>query len=397
MDVTRFALVADPEFSWMHDLFPPFRLAEARGVPVDRAVLVNLLNHVHFSGRSILVHLPDPAYPQGRFESARPEPCSGDELVCRRLGGYGTGPGPRPSDRIHLLIDQGRSAILVSATVRCVEGDGFSLRLPACGYAVGERGNRRYSCRGVVAHVMDGDLLVRGVLLDFSPHGFRVGIDEPVEGFGDPRGGRPVLRLCLRREKEVVFSGPCACAGRRGLQWNRELILVPEEQDPAGAEESRIRNPRQRLVPSPSVLFEHPLLEKTVQMEVSDLSTAGMCVHETPGRAKLVRGLIIPELFIDFGTRHRLKAAAEVVYRREEDGAVRCGMAIRDMSLEHYSRLAHILTHALDPHTYISCDVDMEGLWSFFFRSGFIYPEKYRRIHGRRRSLEGTYRRLYQE
>ncbi|MCF8061726.1 MAG: pilus assembly protein PilZ, partial [Deltaproteobacteria bacterium] len=68
-----------------------------------------------------------------------------------------------------------------------------------------------------------------------------------------------------------------------------------------------------------------------------------------------------------------------------------------DMSLEHYSRLAHILTHALDPHTYISSDVDMEGLWSFFFRSGFIYPEKYRRIHARRRALEGTYRRLYQE
>ena len=35
------------------------------------------------------------------------------------------------------------------------------------------------------------------------------------------------------------------------------------------------RNLRQRLTPSPFLIFEHPLLKKTIQLEVDDISTSG--------------------------------------------------------------------------------------------------------------------------
>jgi hypothetical protein len=39
----------------------------------------------------------------------------------------------------------------------------------------------------------------------------------------------------------------------------------------------------------------------------------------------------------------------------------------------------------------------MDSLWEFFFRSGFIYPTKYRLIKGQREGFKETYRKLYEE
>ena len=80
-----------------------------------------------------------------------------------------------------------------------------------------------------------------------------------------------------------------------------------------------------------------------------------------------------------------MACSAQVIYSREtEDQGFRCGLAILDMSVASYSRLTHILTNALDPNAYISCEIDMEALWEFFFKTGFIYPKKYRLIQSHR-------------
>jgi hypothetical protein len=152
---------------------------------------------------------------------------------------------------------------------------------------------------------------------------------------------------------------------------------------PAGDEINRfekriMRNPRQQLVPSPSLIFEHPLLKKEVQMEVSNISTSGFLVIERTAEGILMPGMIIPELAINFGGAFSLKCSAQVIYRREEStGDVRCGLAILDMDINDYSSFTNILGSALNPNTYVSGKVDMDALWEFFFNSGFIYPTKY--------------------
>ena len=159
-----------------------------------------------------------------------------------------------------------------------------------------------------------------------------------------------------------------------------------------------MRNIRQHLVPTPTVIFDHPFLKRKVQLEVHNISTSGFSVYEKTEEGLLMQGMIIPNLTINFAGVIEMRCTVQVIHRSEEQGkGIRCGLAILDMDIEAYSRLTHILTNTLDPHAYISSSVDMEALWEFFFDSGFIYPTKYRLIQSHRENFKETYWKLYQE
>jgi hypothetical protein len=112
----------------------------------------------------------------------------------------------------------------------------------------------------------------------------------------------------------------------------------------------------------------------------------------------LLPGMVIPEMTLKFGGVLDMTCSAQVIYSREmEDKRFRCGLAILDMSIASYSRLTHILTNALDPHAHIASEIDMEALWEFFFKTGFIYPKKYRLIQSHRDQFKETYQKLYQD
>ena len=135
-----------------------------------------------------------------------------------------------------------------------------------------------------------------------------------------------------------------------------------------------------------------------MQLEVTGISTSGFSVYESADDGVLMQGMIIPELMINFAGAMSILCVAQVIYRlAEKGGGIRCGLAILDMDITSYSRLAHILTNALDPHAYDSSEVDMDALWEFFFNTGFIYPMKYRLIHSHREGFKEMYRKLYNE
>ena len=58
------------------------------------------------------------------------------------------------------------------------------------------------------------------------------------------------------------------------------------------------------------------------------------------------------------------------------DDWAKCGLALLDMELEDYGRLSALLHQAKNRSSYISNVVDLDDLWNFFFKSGFIYPQK---------------------
>jgi hypothetical protein len=176
------------------------------------------------------------------------------------------------------------------------------------------------------------------------------------------------------------------------------VVLVPAEEMISRFKKRRIRNPRQRLVPSPVLTFFHPLLNKHVQLTVADISTSGFSVYERLQESVLLQGMIIPDMTVEFSGALRLTCTAQVLYRIEEkEKGIRCGIAILDMDVNSYSRLSHILSNAIDPHAYVSHKLDMEALWELFFESGFIYPTKYKLIQSRRNEFKDTYQKLYQD
>ena len=368
------------------------------GHPVDKETLINALNYIHFMEKSVLVHLRDPEFRDSILVRAFPEPCLGGELVCHWA--------ERPLSDTHLdryefynlVIADGRSITLVPAVLEEMSPQYIRMTLPDTGHAAGQREARRHPCGEVAAELDQNGFVARGKLLDFSPIGFRARVKpDAFSSFHWFNRGEPVA-VHLRDSRQIFFTGACRCIRQRLVSGDMEIVLAPRDERIQRFKPTETRNPRQRLVPSPTLIFEHPLLGKRVQFEVSDISTSGFSVYENHGEGTLMAGMIIPDMVITFAHSMKMSCSAQVIYRlREEGGRVRCGLAILDMGIQDYSRLTHLLSCAMDAHSHVSTEVDVDALWEFFFKSGFIYPKKYGLIQSHRESFKETYQKLYQQ
>jgi len=389
------------EQSWLPPyLFDHKDLAEAPGQSktLDREALTNMINHIHFMGGYVLVHLHHFKYGKSVLLRAYPEPCIGQSLRCRWSNERFSGIQMKHYRFLHLLIDDGQSMVLVPASVQEMNNEILEIQLPENSYSVSRRRCRRYPSSGISAELLQGAFVALGELLDFNPFGFRIRIKSNSSRSFHWFNSDETATVHLREEGKIFFSGVCRCLRKQGKPHEREIILAPTAQKVTRFDKNKTRNPRLKLVPSPTVLFEHPLLKKKFQLEVFDISTAGLSVFEESDKGVLVPGMVIPRLCIDFAGVLKIQCEAQVIYRSEESrNAVRFGIGFLDMDLEAYSRLTGILANALDPHAHVSNEVNIDALWEFFFDSGFIYPKKYGLIHSYRENFKETYTRLYQE
>lgn len=369
-----------------------------KAAKIPRKDITNKINFLHFMEESVLLQSFDPVARRTRLIRTFPGPCIGDKVVCSLSRDLGD---PLPlSDQswLYLIMNDGRSVIVVPVILHAATRTSLEIGLPGEGYVLNDRRSHRLGCRGLTARLTLGRDTREGTVLDFSPVGFRVRI--PSTGMGALRGVRAggIVRVQMHRGGGALFSGACRCLRRRDRLFQSDIVLEPLGSGKMAGDGAIIRNPRQSLTPPPTLAFEHPFFDRKVRLQISDISTAGICVHEKPGEGLLAPGMILPDLAIDFVGCRRLHSRAKVIYRRDEGKrGVRCGLAILDMDIEAYSQLAHILTNALDSKAYVSGEVDMEDLWRFFFESGFIYPKKYRLIQANRNRFKETYRRLYEE
>ena len=365
---------------------------------VDREALINTLNHIHFTNGYILVHLSNPEYEENILVRVYPEPCLGKELTCRWADKTLSDLDLENYQIMHLIIDDGRSMILIPAVLKEITGERLKIQLPEISYNLSRRQAKRYVCRDVNVELVQSGFLGKGELLDFSPIGFRIRMSAESSSFLHLFNSDELVTIHFWKDKQMLFSGICRCIRHGGKPPDSEIVLVPIEERINRFKKRQIRNPRQQLVPAPVITSDHPLFKKSVQLEVYDISTSGFSVYEEAGERVLISGLIIPELKINFAGALKMKCAAQVIYfLEEEEKRIRCGLSILDMDVNTYSSLAHVLLNALESHAHVSSEVEMEDLWEFFFDTGFIYPTKYRLIQSHREGLKETYRKLYQE
>ena len=366
--------------------------------PVKKETLTNTLNHIHFIDGYVFALLGHPKYEESVLIRAYPEPCLGSKLTCRWSDDNPAGLKPEEYKFQYVIIVDGRSLILVPAVVQEIDDKHFTIELPSTSHAVGERHARRYTSRDVTVELIQSGFLAKGELLDFSPMGFCIRVKPEKSCSFQWFNSDELATVHLRNEQQILFSGACGCIRQRGGLREREIVLTPSGEGISRFKKSKIRNPRQQLQPSPLLIFNHPLLGKRVQIEVSDISTSGLSVCEKADEGVLIPGMIIPELTINLAGALAVRCNVQVIYRiKEGEKNVRVGLAILDMDIDTYSRLTHILTNSMDPHSYTSKDVDMDALWEFFFESGFLYPTKYRLIQSYRENFKKTYQKLYQQ
>lgn len=233
-----------------------------------------------------------------------------------------------------------------------------------------------------MAHFNSGSASVR-----WPPQTFRwIDREEPVT-------------IVFTRGEETIYSGDCRIIRQNRGQKERQLILEPVKHQMRRFRPREFRSKRHRLVPSPDVIFNHPLFSSPINLKIYDISGAGFSVEEEKHTAALLPGMIIPDLDIIFSNGSVLRCIAQVVYNRSQpdSATVRCGLAILDMAVEVHFRLLALLHQAGDANIYICNKVDMQALWDFFFETGFIYPEKYKFIEANKEKIKSTYEKLYNQ
>ena len=368
------------------------------GKEVSARDLTNVLNHLHFTRAYLFVYLKHTKYQEGIFIKAYPGPCQGQNLTCRLSD---ENPPDLPMNAYHLsllVIDDGSSMILVPARMQIADKKNLTVELPEKSYTVGKRQCRRYACNDIDIDLVQDGFEAKGELLDFSPAAFRIKVKpEPGDSFRWLNSDE-LVDIHVRKGKQIYVSGMYRCLRRQHNLLNDEIVLAPVNAKIQRFREKAIQNPRRELVPSPALVFHHPIINKRIQLEVDEISTSGFSVYEDADEGVLITGMIIPELTINYAGTVKMMCTAQVVSRSEEtDGRVKCDLDILDMDIRTYNQLSHIISSSLDPNAYVSTEVDMDALWEFFFHTGFIYGKKYSTIQSQKKAFEKTYQQLYQE
>jgi len=367
-----------------------------RSQRISQRNLVNTLNHIHFMGKSALIHLRHPRYEKSILLKAFPEPCVGKDLTCHWPDKKLSNLELENYQFLNLIISDGLSMIVAPAVLKKISKNHLTVQLPNTSYVAAHRDARRYDCKGIAVELTQSGFQAIGNLLDFSPVGFRIRVKSEFSSFHwfNPDTS---AHINFRRGQQIFFSGLCRCIRQQDKVQDREMVLTTEAKEISRFNKRLLRNRRQRLVPSPTIIFDHPFSAKRVELEVSDISTSGFSVYEKANVGVLFPGMIVPELTIFFAGAIRMKCTAQVIYRFEDDKMnARCGFAILDMDINGYSRLADILINTLDLNARVSREIDPDALFQFFFDTGFIYPQKYTLIQSCREDLKETYRKLYQ-
>lgn len=369
-----------------------------RAESISQEDLTNRINRIHFKEGSILVHLKHPQYDESILVQAYPQACFSGNVTCKWSEGTTLIPDILKYGFLNLIISNGRTIILVPGELRSIDEHSLCVQLPKTSYAIGQRQARRYGCKGVTAQLTQNGFCAAGELLDFSPLGLRIRVRPETNSSFHWLNSDELVSVVLRRGNQILFSGVCALIREQGNFQEREFVLVPTDDTIKRFKRKQVRNPRLRLLPSPTVTFDHPFLRKKFQLEIKEISTSGFAVYDKTDEGVLMPGMILPKLSINFASELKMSCTAQVIHRcKEKTGGIHCGLAILDMDIQAFSLLTHMLTKALDPYAHLSDAVDMDALWEFFFESGFIYPTKYRLIQSNREDFKETYRKLYQE
>ncbi|APG27554.1 hypothetical protein A7E78_06695 [Syntrophotalea acetylenivorans] len=302
----------------------------------------------------------------------------------------------------HLLINDGQKTLLIKPKVAEINIEKLIFLLPGEFTELNSRKIRRYSCSNISANLIQNGSSFQGTLVEFSATSLHIKVQSsPPQTFQWLNNESPAT-LVLSNQAEAIYSTECNILKQSCGQHMRSIVLAPTSDRIFKFKPKKHRSTRNRLKPSPSINFRHPLTKGWIDLDVDDISGSGLSVTENVKDSTLLPGMIIQDLALVFANSDSLRCKAQVVYRiPPEDSSlqdtVKCGIAFLDMKIEEQTRLLGMLYQAENKHSYLSNRVDLDSLWKFFFDSGFIYPEKYLHLKSNKNTFKNTYRTLYEK
>jgi len=386
--------LTSPKFKY--DL--PFRKIDPRIVAsalattpkVNRKVLINLINHLHFTNEQVSVHVKDNRTGEEFLQQGEPGPYLNENVTIRFIDAVQFDPNIHTP--LNLVIDNRKSLIVFPADLKKVNQESLVLSLPDVAHSYSKRQAVRHTCEGIDAEIIQGQFNVQGVLEDINPYDLRVYLNAPA----DINPANPLF-LILSQHNQTYFMGECRMV--RSDNKGSYIILKPFHNNRPVLSNRKYPSDRVRITPQPVINFTHPLCGLAVQNKINDISSSGFSVTVPDNESLLIPGMIIPQLTLQLpGMLHHLNCAAQVIYRHKQNkDLAKYGFFIVDMSLNDQKRLFDAVSKTVDPHVNVTGRVNMDSLWELFFDSGFIYPDKYGIISPFTTTLKETYRKLYEE
>jgi hypothetical protein len=362
--------------------------------------LVNLINFKNFLGKEIFLAFSHPRYRKILLVPFHLSPTQNGRVDCLPANIQGTPVVPKDARLVCLLIEEGRSVVIARPEDTRLEEDHLLLKIPPKGIEVASRKNRRFVCPEIQVHLFQDGFCCRGRLNEFSITTLRTLIPEaelPNWNWINP--DKPLTIQLTGEEGEVVYSGQAALLKEWDQQRDRVKVWRLLESGFERVRKRELRTDRFKLTPPPNIVFQHPLIRKLVKLPVQDISITGFSVEEEEAQnAILIPGLILPEIKIEFPDLSCLKCRAQIVYRRQAQGAnFQFGFFILHISTEDHLRLSNLLNRTVNQNVEMGGPIDVESLWSLFFRSGFIYPQKYQQILKNKQHLSEIYKNVYMD
>lgn len=372
----------------------------AEGKKVSKKQLANTLNYINFQDGTILINFKHLKYDNIVSLRAKPQPCPGDTLDCLWVQTTGLSQKLSSYKFLNFLLNGGQEMILVKADVKRISEEGINFDLPETCYEVSFRKVKRHQCEDIQVELIQNGVIFYGVLLDFSAISFSIEIStEPPQSFQfiNPES---TVHIIFKNVKNILYSGECRIIRQTFGQKTRTLALEPVINKLSRFKHKEYRSSRHKLLPSPTIIFKHPLTQKMITLEVEDLSGSGFSVEEYFENSVLLPGMIIPELYIEIAHDFKIRCKAQVVYKNiyrtyEDKTFAKYGIAILDMDIQDQAKLSSLLHQVANRKAYVCNIVDLDALWKFFFEVGFVYPEKYAFIHANKEKFKETYEKLY--
>jgi hypothetical protein len=353
---------------------------------ISRKHLVNILNYVNFRGAYVVVNLK--SLVDGRRLSLRaaPEPCAGDTA---RLAWSETPPGnidAAAHQLVDFFIDMGSRVVIAGGRATDVSRSGIRVLLPERCYATSRRQMERFSSALVHVTLSRNGSEETGLLRDFGGGCLRVRFAVRDSFLLNKRNKLPI-RVAITHGKTTVYNGEGVIKRRAANGENIDLVVALTALSDDKSFGGQVATLSRDLVAS----CRHPLSDRIIRLRLVKASYNSFVVSESPERAMLFPGLIIPEIRIDFGAGDSAQCMAKVVCG-EGDAWL---MSIIDMPIFDQRKLFSFLEKERGMRSEISPSIDPEDILRFFFEAGFIYPEKYAGVAESRGRLKEMLSRLY--
>lgn len=358
----------------------------------------NRINALHYQKKPLLVCLQHDGHKHCLYIKAHPEPVS-----CEVLTATWDITTPLPANYsayniVKVIMPSGLDTYEFAPFDISFNAKTVTFTIPEVALEAGLRDQQRFFCeeKNIPVNVVQNAIVYSGRLIDYSTHGILVRLicDED-QTFNWLNHSLPAM-LTIMLNNRPIYTGQVSLT-KRG---NGQYLLVPDLSPTPRYAPKEYRARRQRLVPSPDLIFEHPVLGKKMTLKVANLSSLGFSVEQDRLRASLIPGLLIKNAQISFSSYFSVNCTAQVVYfqsKKDNHDQVKIGFAILNICTADHLNLINLIQQAQDPNAYISNQVDPSALFDFFFESGFIYPKKYAEIANRREEVAQAYNALYEK